>query len=535
MANKFYNSTAGGAGTGADWTNAYTTLSAAAAGMAAGDTLWIGDNSAESNASAQTITFPGTISSPCFLYVVDHTQASPGTGDLKIGAAGAGSFTTTGNNVISLNGSFYCYGLYISNGSGANAVSAAFGNAARDNQIYEKTVFFLGGTTGGVAQFALAADECCTELIDCKIKFSSASSTVRSNGHLLWRDSAPAVDTSVATPTNLFSAVSSGFIELVNLDLSSLTNKTLVPALSSVGCEISIKNCGLASGGVTGTASVNAGYRAVTIDNIRSDFAGTVIERTERYTYAGTQTLSSTIKRTGGANNGSSGFSWKIATTANSKWIMPFLSPPISIWNSTTGGTITIVMYGIADPRDFSALPLNDDLWFDVEYQSSASATLGAVTSGTKANNLATGSSLTADTSAWDSGITARADSTAYSLGDMIKVATNPGRVFLCTTAGTTAGSEPGGYATAVDGDSVTDNTAVFKAMWRFSLTVTTGTVQLAGPLIVKCKAAKASMNGIYIDPAPSIGGVTLSKSYISTGSILVNELSTGGAFVIGS
>lgn len=58
---------------------------------------------------------------------------------------------------------------------------------------------------------------------------------------------------------------------------------------------------------------------------------------------------------------------------------------------------------------------------------------------------------------------TARADNTAYSLGDRILV-TGAGAVYLwqCTTAGTSAGSQPAGYATTGRGSTVTDGTAVF-------------------------------------------------------------------------
>lgn len=58
----------------------------------------------------------------------------------------------------------------------------------------------------------------------------------------------------------------------------------------------------------------------------------------------------------------------------------------------------------------------------------------------------------------------ARVNSTAVALGYGCAVATNIGLDFICTTAGTTAGSEPAGYATAVNGGTVTDGTAVFTA-----------------------------------------------------------------------
>jgi hypothetical protein len=47
----------------------------------------------------------------------------------------------------------------------------------------------------------------------------------------------------------------------------------------------------------------------------------------------------------------------------------------------------------------------------------------------------------------------------------------------------------------------VTDGGCVFKAMWRFKQTITTGSIGMAGLITVYPKVAKASLNGIYIDP----------------------------------
>jgi len=46
--------------------------------------------------------------------------------------------------------------------------------------------------------------------------------------------------------------------------------------------------------------------------------------RVEKYVYEGTQTTETVVIRTGGASDGITGISWKIVTTANSKWTLPF-------------------------------------------------------------------------------------------------------------------------------------------------------------------------------------------------------------------
>ena len=88
-------------------------------------------------------------------------------------------------------------------------------------------------------------------------------------------------------------------------------------------------------------------------------------------------------------------------TTANSKWVLPFQGLPIAVWCPFNSGTHTVTLYGTWNS---GAVPNNDDFWFDLEYLGSASNPLGSFVSGTKANNLATGSALTIDTSTWNGG-----------------------------------------------------------------------------------------------------------------------------------
>ena len=172
-----------------------------------------------------------------------------------------------------------------------------------------------------------------------------------------------------------------------------------------------------------------------------------------------------------------------------------------AVWkfNDTIDEAIDLTIEGVADPRTgmFSALPTDKEFWIEVSYQGTSGSSLGLTTGGQ--NILATGTALTASTEAWDSMATARANSTAYVAGDVVKVASNAGRIFICTTAGTTAGSEPAGYASAVDGGSVTDNTATFKAGWRFKQTISVTPVAV-GAIQAVPKMAKAS-SAIYLDP----------------------------------
>jgi hypothetical protein len=209
-------------------------------------------------------------------------------------------------------------------------------------------------------------------------------------------------------------------------------------------------------------------------------------------------TANTTVVRTGGASDGTTAYSWAILNGLNSStWLSYFESFPIAVWNSSPGVAASYTIHGIVNS---ASLPNNDDIWLSLDYFGSGTTTQSTEASGTKSDLLAAPTALTADSvSAWDGGLTARANSTAYSVGDIVKVSSNPGRAFFCTFAGTSAASLPAGYASAVDGGSVSDGGATFRAGMRFQQTITI-TPQAAG--FVRGYVRVATPNTTYyIDP----------------------------------
>lgn len=94
------------------------------------------------------------------------------------------------------------------------------------------------------------------------------------------------------------------------------------------------------------------------------------------------------------------------------------------------------------------------DFWNDVsanDYGSSTGYTAGG-------SNITGRAIVETDSSA----LTARANTTAYAIGDMRRTGTDSGRVFLCVVAGTSAGAEPGGMATLGTLREITDGSVVW-------------------------------------------------------------------------
>jgi hypothetical protein len=301
-----------------------------------------------------------------------------------------------------------------------------------------------------------------------------------------------------AVPTTLFGDSSSGGGTAVidSVDLSALTSgNTLVGTIQDPR-DFIFKNCKLASGITVTSTPTKTGYAEVYL--IQSD-NNNKNNRLEKYAYQGTQTTELTVVRTGGASDGSTSFSAKYVTTANSKWAFPFSGMVFSIFNTTTAANVNVTVEGIWNS---ASLPNNDDIWFDVEYMGSTVTPLGTYVNGSKTNNIASGSAQTASTQSWDGQAVARVNNQSYNVGDIIKLASNSGRIFFCTVAGAASSSEPAGYASAVDGGTVTDGAATFRAATRFKQTITLSSPQpgMIGPITVYPKIAKASST-FYLDP----------------------------------
>lgn len=473
---------------------------------AAGDTIYLGDDHSEQTGSISggwiSPAPPGTAASPNYIYSIDHTLSLPvSSSGLKVGATigtiNSVTLTIAGGSSAS-NAYFFGIAFNAGSGSGNSSISVCNSSAATYGR-FDSCAFKLAATNAVSAISIGGSGTSRVEFNNTTVQFGATTQAVSitPSGKFVWRNT-PSAIAGATIPNPLFEVNSAGVAIIEGVDLSAATG-TLVPVGTSgsnyglyqfIDCKLN------ASATLAGTPVDPAGPF---VDFLRCSSAATnYVNR--RYLYEGTLLEEITIIRTSGASDGLTGISWKITTTANSKWVLPFESLPITIYNGVTSTNRVVTVSGIWNA---AAVPNNDDIWIDVAYFGASDSPLASFQNSTKATNLTTATALTADSSgAWDSIASARQNSHAYSLGDVIKLASNSGRIFFCTTAGTTAGSEPGGYASAVDGGSVTDNTAVFRAGTRFLLTTTLNSPQpqLAGYLRAYVKAAKVSST-FYVDP----------------------------------
>jgi hypothetical protein len=455
-----------------------------------GTKFYYGDDHAESQSTSISLTTRGTDAAPIDFICVDHLGSTPPvSADLKTTAA----VTTTGSSGISISGALrVCYGLNFTAGT-SGGISLNYNNDGAA-KFYDSCSFALGaGTASGAT---LTSSDSYVEWRNCTVKFSNASQSINPQGRLVWRDGG-GLDGSGTIPTGgLFKPQSRSVVHCRGIDLSPLTTNPVFAIGVTVLFDGLIEDCDVDAAVVL--LSPNSGGKQQRVRMVRSDGAGHSY-RIEAADLDGALTTEKSVALTGGATIDGTAVSWKIATTSKPNLGRPFVTPPFSKYNPTTGSSMTATVYGVANA---AAVPNSDELWLSVSYPGSSGSPVASEKSSGVADFLATGSGLTADASAWDSAASARVDTHAYVVGDVVKLASNPGRVFFCTTAGTSAGSEPGGYSSAVDGGSVTDGTAVFRAGCRFKMTatLTSPNPQLAGLVRAVVKAAKQSAT-LFVDP----------------------------------
>ena len=406
MANWYVNSAAGGTNAGTSWTNACTSLSqllGLGTPPAAGDSIFIANTSAESYGASTILTFPGTVANPNFIYSTDTTNSPPTSADLL---AGATVGAAAGFNITML-GSFYCYGVTVKPGTATGGVGAVvLGNTTTNQwQRLDTCKIFLNNTNAGsfftIGQVAVAGQQSIRcDLINTTVKFGNVGQNIKiSNCVVNWWNTASAI-VSGTLPTNLFNTIGDGqaVVTIEGVDLSALGSGKTIIAANTLANQYYLKDCLLGSSVTLAGTPTNPGGN---VFNIRSD-SGNTNYRNEKYSYTGTETTETSITRVGGAAQADgTAFSRKYVATANAEWVLPFQGLPMAIWCPYSSGTHTVTIYGTWNS---ASVPNNDQIWCDVEYLGTSGNPLGVFATATKANNLASGTPLTADASTWNGG-----------------------------------------------------------------------------------------------------------------------------------
>ena len=472
---------------GLTWANAKATLAAALTAAGAGGTVYVSDAHAETQASAMTLTSPGTADSPVTVLCVDDT----GDPEPPTALATTATISTTGASSITLGAGYtFGYGFKLQAGSAANSASILSQTTGTFWSLSNCGLTLNNTSVASLIRVGAGSIVHRLILMDCTLTFGAAGQAFRVDGSRVRIAGGSVAGTAPTTLINGGTATQTSTIELVGVDLSLLGSGNNIFGQVSKNTAV---DCKLGSSVTLCSASFTTRDDGQTTF-INSDSADTNYRYYSK-NYEGEVFHETTIVRTGGASDGTTPISRKMTSSANSKFYAPLIASPITAWNDTSGSSKTITVEIIS----FGAAKLTDaETWITVEYLGTSGFPIASFSNDRAADILATPADQATSTATWIG--SDRQNSTAYSLDDIIEV---QGRLWVCTTAGTTAGSEPGGYATGADGDSVTDNTAVFRAGWRQKISKAV-TPQEKGPFRAYPVLAKASTT-IYFCPKADV------------------------------
>jgi hypothetical protein len=476
------------------WNACFARMDSAQSRMAvSGDVCFVGDNHRQGMGNGSFSLGNSSNNTYYNFLSVDHTVSSPGSGDLLAGAS-ISLYGFTSN----ITGNFHLNGVTIA-GVGVGLCVPTIGSTQDNAQRYDNCTFTTSGGTGPFIAGGGTKD-LYLEFNNCTFSASNSTQILRPGGG---KSVFKGGSISTVSSNSVFGGESGtvgATMIFEGVDMSGVAGVFINTSQNSC-VQFYVSRCKIPSATFfQNSASQNPGYPEI---YFYACDTGTDQEAHGKQHHAGFQQDSKTVIRTGGTSDGVNGYSEKVITTSNASWQFPFVSLPMDVWNDTTGANRTITIYGIVNA---AAVPTTAEIWPELRYLGSASSLISSLATGGIANVLASGSNWIADTtSAWDSNVTARTNGETVAVGAIRKVASNPGRVFFCTSIGTgvLSGSLPAGYASAVDGGVVTDGGATFRAGYRFSMAVTITSPlpqpQLAGLISVIVKIAKTSTT-YYID-----------------------------------
>lgn len=394
MTDRYLRSTDGSnSDNGSTWALAKATLSGIAAiPDAAGDIIYVSQVHAESTAGAQVITLHGSVTTPSKV-ICSNDAAEPPTA-----VATSATITTTGTGAITLSGCHYCYGITFSAGTLTTASNINLeGTATNQLQRYERCAFKLPNTNGTSA--ITTSVQATWSWRNCDVQFGAAAQAIVFGGRFDWDGGS--VLAGGTSPTNIVRLSSSANFGLRawlrNLDLSNCSAGVNVFATNTTPAICTIANSKLPSSwsGVLVSGTLQAGQR---FSMYNCDASGTNYKLWVE-DYSGTIKDETTLIRTGGASDGTTGLSWKMVTNGSASYpTKPLVSDEIVVWNDTTGASKTVTVEILRD----SATNLTDgEIWLDASYLGSSGDPQGTFIRDAKADVLATAADQSSSAVTW--------------------------------------------------------------------------------------------------------------------------------------
>jgi hypothetical protein len=391
MANIYVRSTDGSnADDGSTWALAKATLAGAQAIAVAGDTVYVSQAHAETDTSNLALLWAGTLANPIRILCVNDAAEPPTV------LATSASLTRTGGAQIGFHGSIYVYGLRVVSSANINLNNSDA--VGRDAMVFDSCLLRSGSNFVASAN---ATDSAEVWLKNCQLRYPGAGNYFQAGGRI--RISGGSIETGGITPTNMFYAGTSGrggVVEIEGFDFSNFTSgfSFFQGANFTVPGRMVVRNCKLPaswSGSlITGTIT---GYGARA--EMHNCDSGDTNYRFRAQDYSGQIDSETTIYRTGGATDGTTPISWRMASNANTVFPAVLLESPElpAVWNTSVGSSKTATVEIVQD----GASALTDgEVWLEVQYLSASGFPLSSFVSDRK-GLLAAGTAQATSAAAW--------------------------------------------------------------------------------------------------------------------------------------
>lgn len=367
------------------------TLAAALTAAGAGGRVGVKNDSAETQASAMTLTSPGTTASPTQVLCIDWTSDMFGSNAVTTGA----TVSTTGASNIAFNGFAYCVGIVFTAGDSTNAADFQVTNGTNGQWVFENCGLTLGGNNAG-SDFIFGSSALITDsaiLKNTTLTFSHTSNRclIRTGFLMEGGSIAGTIPTTVFHTGSLSGGTGRKVFRGVDLSAAG-TGKNLVN-VSGARILWHFENCKLGASVALTTGSIDA-RGGTTIAFVNCDSADTNY-RYHRQDYDGTISQESTIVRTGGASDGTTPISRKMVSTADAKFYSPLFFD-VMFWNETLSA-LSLAAEVVSDNVTFT----NSELWMEVEALTNTGFPYASFTNDRAASSLATPANQTTSSVDW--------------------------------------------------------------------------------------------------------------------------------------
>lgn len=394
MANLYVRSTDGSnSDNGTTWALAKATIAGASAIDAAGDVIYVSDAHAESGASASH-AFAGTNANPVRVIGGDDAAEPPTS------VSAAPTLTVSGTT-FSWQGAVYTYGINFIFTS-ASGWAPTFNDSGGFKQLMDTCSIHLDGANGGQSLIfgtstGYTTGEC--ELINCTFRFAATGQRIVPYRDLIIRGGS--WESGGTSPTAVFTLGTSARpanLLVEGFDFSNLSSSVvLVGTMNEGGTLATFRNCKLPASW-SGTLGTSGQYKLGSRLTMHNCSAGDTNYSLWIEDYAGTIRHETTIVRTGGASDGTTGLSWKMVTSANVAYPANALASPEAVrWNDATGSAITVTVEVVTDN-----VTLTDaECWLEVQYLGTSGFPLSLFARDVKADVLATAANQASSSVTW--------------------------------------------------------------------------------------------------------------------------------------